>query len=144
MFPLDSDLAPSLIGRLTEPFSFERRQICRANLDVEEKYTDSGFSKDTNQGIVFLRTWSDTCYSTYYYHLTKSWILKFATWHQTDSNSANRDKFSDSMIVSGGQRGDQEVIPWVGCPDVYPKIVNFLKNKRLSEDQEMYQWVKWL
>ena len=53
MFPLDSDLAPSLIGRLTEPFSFERRQICPANHDLKETYTDSKVFKDTKQGITF-------------------------------------------------------------------------------------------
>ena len=53
----------------------------------------------------FLHTCPGTCYSTYYYPLSKSRILKFATWHKTDSNSAHRDEFSDGTIVSGGQRG---------------------------------------
>ena len=39
---------------------------------------------------------------TTYYHLSKSWMLKFVTWHQTDSILANRDKFSGGMIVPGG------------------------------------------
>ena len=76
------ELARSLIRRPAEPFSFERRQIRRANHDLEEKYTDSEVFEDTKQGIVFfyLHGLVHVTVHMYYYHLSK--FLEFTTWHQ--------------------------------------------------------------
>ena len=61
--------------------------------------------------------------------------LKVATWHQTDSNSAQRDELSDGTIVSGGQGGAENLLLGLGVRTVTPPK-KLLSSQRLGSSHK--------